>query len=200
MASRALIREIAPSRAPEPPGFSFGSADGRQRGLAVHRMLQLATRQLAGAADVSGIVSRVGAELGLRRDTELLRESWHEVERLLQKKQLGWLFSPAPGSSAFNEVPIQYRRGQQTVYGIVDRLVVTETDVYLVDYKTHRLEGQAQVQQLADHYRMQLDLYREGVQRLWPDHTVKTYLLLTDGGKLVNIDDPPAAPAGITPR
>ena len=85
-------------------------------------------------------------------------------------------------------MPIQYRRGQQIVYGIIDRLVVTDSGIHLIDYKTHRIDSESMAQQLLQRYKQQLELYREGVQRLWPDHPVKAYLLLTDSGKLVDID------------
>ena len=89
---------------------------------------------------------------------------------------------------AYNEVSIQYLHEKQTVYGIIDRLIVSDTCVHLVDYKTHRSGDASQIQKLVSHYKPQLDLYREGVQKLWPDRTVKAYLLLTDGGLLVNME------------
>mgnify|MGYP001819281153 FL=1 len=66
--------------------------------------------------------------------------------------------------------------------------MVTDTGIHLIDYKTHRIDSESMAQQLLERYKQQLELYREGVQRLWPDHPVKAYLLLTDGGKLVDIE------------
>jgi ATP-dependent helicase/nuclease subunit A len=198
--TRPLIREIAPSRRPQAAGLEPGSAQGQHRGLAIHRMLQLATQAPGLEPDAEGIVSRVATELGFPPDTVLLRQSWNEVAGLLKKEQLNWLFRPAAGSRIFNEVPIEYRIGKQTVYGVIDRLLVGDTDIALIDYKTHRIEQDAQAQQLAEHYRPQLELYREGVQRLWPEHSIRVYLLLTDGGKLVNIETPSSDTAGAKPR
>jgi ATP-dependent helicase/nuclease subunit A len=200
IATRPLIREIAPSRRAEAAGLESGSAEGQHRGLAIHRMLQLATQAPGLEADAEPIVARVATELGFPPDTLLLRKSWKEVEGLLKKEQLNWLFRPAAGSRVFNEIPIQYRHGKQTVYGIIDRLLVGDTHIDLIDYKTHRIERDTQALQLAEHYRPQLDLYREGVQRLWPDHSIRVYLLLTDGGKLVNIETPSSDPVGATPQ
>ena len=138
--------------------------------------------------DAGDILSCIATESGLTADAPLLQQCWNEVRKLLQNSDLSWLFTPVTGTRTFNEVPIQYRRGQQTVYGIIDRLVVTDSGIHLIDYKTHRIDSESMAQQLLQRYKQQLELYREGVQQLWPDHPVKAYLLLTDGGKLVDID------------
>jgi ATP-dependent helicase/nuclease subunit A len=195
-----LWQEIAPSRKLQETEFASGSAQGRERGLAIHRMLQLATQTPGGMPDASDIIARLAGESELTSNATLLQQCWNEVNSLLKNRNLKWIFSPATGSRIFNEVPIQYRRGQQTVYGIIDRLLVTDTDIHLIDYKTHRIDTELLIPQLAERYKTQLELYREGVRRLWPDHDVKAYLLLTDGGLLVTIDDLPSVPVRIAPR
>ena len=52
---------------------------------------------------------------------------------------------------------------------------------------THRIREDAQLAYYADYYKPQLDLYREGVERLWPNRPVISCLLFTDGGYLVKI-------------
>lgn len=198
--TRPLWREIAPSRKLQDTEFESGSAEGRDRGLTIHRMLQLAMQTQGQKFDAGDILSRVATESGLTSNDPLLQQCWDEVSKLLENRDLTWLFTPLTGTRTFNEVPIQYRRGRETVYGIIDRLVVTDADIYLIDYKTHRIASKALAQQLAEHYKPQLELYREGVQRLWPDHSIKAYLLLTDGGMLVNIDNSSSGPDGATPR
>ena len=110
------------------------------------------------------------------------------------------IFTPATGARAFSEIPLQYRLGQQTVYGIIDRLLLSDTDIHLIDYKTHRIDSEILVQQLAERYRPQIVLYCEGVRRLWPGRSIKAYLLLTDGGMLVNIDNLPSVTEATSPR
>jgi ATP-dependent helicase/nuclease subunit A len=192
-------QEISPSRQLQDTEIEPGSAEGRQRGLAIHRMLQLATQAQGRPFDEAGILSHVATESGLQPDAHLLQQCWNEVKTLLDNRDLAWLLTPATGARTFNEVPIQYRRGQQTVYGIIDRLVVTDVDIHLIDYKTHRIDNLSLPKQLAERYKPQLELYREGIRRLWPDHSIKTYLLLTDGGMLVNIDSLSSDSDGGTP-
>jgi len=207
---RPIWHEIAPSHSVGE--YESGSADpeGRIRGLIIHRMLQLATQQQAGqdiapqgalsaqaphlapqgalSAQAPHLLQQLAGEFCRAANEPELQRLWREVTDLLDSKDLAWLFKPAAGMQAYNEAPIQYLHEQQTVYGIIDRLIVSDSAIHLVDYKTHRIGGETQIQQLTSHYKPQLDLYREGVQKLWPDRTVKTYLLLTDGGLLVNME------------
>jgi len=97
------------------------------------------------------------------------------------------LMRPGQGFQVYNEVPVQYRKQQRTVFGVVDRLVVGDGLVHLVDYKSHRLDKTGDNAQLAEHYRPQMALYREAVQRLWPQHRITCYLLLTATASLVEL-------------
>ncbi len=192
--TRAHWREIAPSRSLQDTEFVSGSNAGRYRGLAVHRMLQLLTQPHGVQPERDDVFAKVATELELAVNDPLLRLCWSEVAKLLKNRHLTWLFAPMAGTKAFNEVPIQYRCGKQTVYGIIDRLLVTDQHVHLIDYKTHRMDSDSRALQLAEKYRPQLDLYRQGIQRLWPERAITAYLLLTDGGKLVTIGNPLAGP------
>ncbi len=75
--------------------------------------------------------------------------------------------------------------GRQLIYGIIDRLVVTEDYVHLIDYKTHRITDNAPLALLADQYRQQLELYARGAARIWPGCRIKPCLLFTHTGELV---------------
>ncbi len=194
---RPVWHEIAPSHSVDEHEFESAGPGGRIRGLIIHRMLQLATEERAGrdiapqgalSAQAPHLVQQLAGEFRLAANDPELQRCWGEVVTLLDSKDLAWLFKPASGVNAYNEAPIQYLHEQQTVYGVIDRLIVSATVIHLVDYKTHRIGAESQIQQLASHYKPQLDLYREGVQRLWPNRTVKAYLLLTDGGILVRMD------------
>ncbi len=204
-----VSHEITPSRSVGESEFESVSPGGRIRGLIIHRMLQLATQQQAGqdiapqgalsaqaphlapqgalSAQAPHLVQQLAGEFCLAINDPELQRCWREVTDLLDSKDLAWLLKPAADMQAYNEAPIQYLHEQQTVYGIIDRLIVSDSIIHLVDYKTHRIADESQIQQLTSRYKPQLDLYREGVHRLWPDRTVKTYLLLTDGGILVDL-------------
>lgn len=167
---------LAPSRQVTDETLATGQAtdpDGRTRGIAIHRMLQLLSEQ---AADIP---QRVAAELGLPADDSQLTPWFDTARQVFQSAEFAHLFDPARFVNAFNEVPLNYDRNGQNVYGIIDRLVIAEDCIWLVDYKTHHTQDSAALEALTEHYQAQLDYYRAGIQRLWPALPVKAGLLFT---------------------
>ena len=66
--------------------------------------------------------------------------------------------------------------------GRIDRLVVTDTTAFIIDYKTGLVSNS-----IPSVYRRQLDDYAKAVQQLYPNHSVRTFLLWTEGPELVEI-------------
>jgi ATP-dependent helicase/nuclease subunit A len=151
----------------------LAAEDGRTRGLAIHRLLQLLCE---GQRDPLG---KVAQELNLAMDHPGLKEWLKEAEQVFHSPQLQHLFHGTALEQAYNEVPLQYEREGERVYGIIDRLVVSGDQVYLVDYKSHRLSNASQAQTLKTYYQTQMDYYRRGVEQLWPDKTLHCGLILT---------------------
>jgi ATP-dependent helicase/nuclease subunit A len=180
------LSEIAPSRSTDSSDFQPGDADGILRGLVIHRLLQLAIEENPPQPDFTMLLHRVANEYHISPHDAKLLEWWQETRTVLDNSSLDWLTRPDRDHRAFSEIPIEYRRRNQTVYGVIDRIVAGPQRVTLVDYKTHRSDD-TDIDQLVSHYRPQLELYREGVQRLWPEHAVRTCLLLTDGCHLVDV-------------
>ena len=174
--TRQLQREIAPSRVgTHPGGDGEGDEDGRLRGIAIHRMLQLLTTAVA----PDSVLPQVAAELQRNNDDEELLAWWHEARTVIAAPALRELFDPSRFEQAWNEVPLHYRQGTCNVHGIVDRLILQSDQVIVVDYKTHRHATSAELDRLAATYLPQLRLYVEGVRRLWPQHRIRPLLLFT---------------------
>jgi ATP-dependent helicase/nuclease subunit A len=182
-------RPIAPSHADPAVTPETGDADGLERGIAIHRMLDILSRSTGQqpATVPTQVASFLGREAG---DPEVLAW-WQEALQTCQHPDLGMLFDPQHYLQARNEVPIQYFQGDELVYGIVDRLVLHEDAVLVIDYKTHRRATPDTLAELADAYRGQMQLYREGVARLWPGLAVKPYLLFTACNTLVEMEGTP---------
>jgi ATP-dependent helicase/nuclease subunit A len=179
---------IAPSRALHANTMDTGDADGRERGTAIHLMLQHLSATAACCPDAlpASIANTLQREA---HDPECLAW-WQEAMKTVQAPQLSWLFDPARYQQAFNEVPIQYMQGDHLVYGIIDRLVINDGAAYVIDYKTHQWADRDSLPQLTDSYREQMRLYTNGVQKLWPRLTVKPCLLFTACCELVAMDEP----------
>ena len=97
-----------------------------------------------------------------------------------------------PGSLA--EVPLSaVVAGGAVVAGIVDRLLVTDDAVMVIDYKTgrHVPDGAAAVQPA---YLRQMAAYRDALAVIFPGRRVDAALLYTAGPRLIALDDADLAP------
>ncbi|MGE3769415.1 MAG: double-strand break repair helicase AddA [Bdellovibrionales bacterium] len=111
-----------------------------------------------------------------------------EVEGILNHDTFAPLF--APGSSA--EVPLTGIVGtgsnRQAITGVVDRLVVTDANVLVVDYKTNR-PPPARADDVPDVYLRQLAAYRAVLEKVYVNKPILMALLWTDSQKLMRIPD-----------
>ncbi|XSG83069.1 MAG: double-strand break repair helicase AddA [Methyloligella sp. ZOD6] len=96
----------------------------------------------------------------------------------------------APGSLA--EVPVVARIGSgesaRLLSGQIDRLVVSENELLILDYKTNRpppMEPGA----VAPAYISQLAAYRIALKDLYPNKEIRACLLWTDGARLMEIPE-----------
>lgn len=110
-----------------------------------------------------------------------------EVSAVMTHPQFAPIFSDA----ARGEVPvtglIETRdQGLYALSGQIDRLLITDDDVLIVDFKTNR-PPPATIEGVADLYLRQLAAYRAVMARIYPQKTVSCALLWTDGPHLMPI-------------
>jgi ATP-dependent helicase/nuclease subunit A len=159
-----------------------------QQGTLVHRLLQ--------SLPELPLERRRGAALAhLARNTE----GWSAAEReSLAEKVIGLIVDSrfaavfAEGSRA--EVAIVGRlalpgRPQALVSGQIDRLVVTQNEVLIVDFKTNHAPP-ATAAEAPQAYVRQLALYRAVLSRLYPQHAIRAALLWTETADLMEISAP----------
>jgi ATP-dependent helicase/nuclease subunit A len=177
---------IAPSRLAFASEHTHPDVDGRERGIAVHLMLEHLTRHPAPAIDdlYIDIANRLQRETG---DAEL-QAWWQEARGIVTHPGLSILFDPTRYVQAYNEVPVQYMAQARMVYGVIDRLVITDNSVLVIDYKSHLHASADTIPQLVADYRAQLDCYAEAAARLWPTRAVHAGLLFTASAELTWMD------------
>jgi ATP-dependent helicase/nuclease subunit A len=188
-------RPLAPSRlsGAEPPALSPLAVQGRnrfKRGLLVHRLLQ--------ALPELPIEEReIAARRFLALPTHgLLPEEQVEIRRqilaVLDHPDFAALFGP--GSQA--EVPLIGLIGEYALSGQIDRLVVADDRVLIVDYKSLR-PPPATEHDVAPIYLRQLAAYEAALERIYPDREIRCALLWTEGPQLMPIS--PEILAGYLP-
>ena len=183
--------QIAPSRTTPGIVTEGGDADGRERGIAIHLMLQTLTSQALPASDTLPLT--LAGTIGREPDDPEAQGWWQEAIHTRHHPACAFLFEPSRFDQAFDEVPVQYLEGDVLVYGIIDRLVLSGNNAYVIDYKTHRSAGTATLPGLVDNYSNQMRLYARGIARLWPEKAVWPYLLFTACRELVALDNPASA-------
>jgi ATP-dependent helicase/nuclease subunit A len=183
----ARPRPLAPSRpaGDEPPVRSpAGPEDGRRfrRGVIIHQLLQLLPDVALDQREAAcrRFLARSIHELSAAEQEEIAEESL----RVLAEPGFAPLFGP--GSRA--EVPIAGEiaglAGSHIVSGQIDRLLVSEESVLVVDYKSNRPPPMVESEVPAIYLR-QMAAYRALLAHLYENRPVRCALLWTDGPLLM---------------
>jgi ATP-dependent helicase/nuclease subunit A len=123
-------------------------------------------------------VAARGADLA----EELRSEIVTETLAIVRDATFAPLFRP--GSIA--EVPVAARIGDYDLEGQIDRLVETDGELLILDYKTNR-PPPTTFEDVAPAYIAQLAAYRTALKNLYPGRTLRAALLWTDGPTLMHI-------------
>ena len=179
-------KPLAPSKPDDsPPAASpLGPDDGARfkRGLIVHKLLEslpdLAPEDREQAA--RRYLARPGHDLDDAQQAEILRETL----ALLTDPALAPLFGP--GSRA--EVPLVAQSGGRVISARIDRLLVTETEILIADFKTNRPPPE-RLENVHPGYLAQMAGYRRALRDLYPDRPVRCALIWTMGARLMALPD-----------
>ena len=180
-------RPLAPSRSDDPePSVASPLANGGQarfqRGNHIHRLLQSLpdlpeVERAAAAARYLALPAHV---LEPGRQAEILAETM----AVLQDPDFAAIFGP--GSRA--EVPLTALLSGRVVSGQVDRLLLTDSQILVIDYKTNRPPPR-RPEDVEVAYLRQLASYRAALTAIYPEKSVRCALLWTDGPNLMAIDE-----------
>ena len=183
-------KPLAPSRpGDDPPVASPLGVDRGERfkrGLLIHRLLQT-------LPDLEPAARRNAAERMLdRKGIGLVPEERENIVatvfRVLDDPEFADLFGP--NSKA--EVPlvgtVDMAHGLEVVSGQVDRLLVRDEEVLVVDYKSLRPPPDRE-NDVPTPYIRQMAAYRALLQGVWPDRSVKCALLWTENPSLMLLED-----------
>ena len=72
------------------------------------------------------------------------------------------------------------------INGRIDRLVVSDHEVKIIDYKTDR-PAPARAEDMGETYTAQMAAYRAVMEAAYPDRTIRCAIVWTDGAKLMEI-------------
>ena len=122
---------------------------------------------------------------GLVNDQESLEDIIAEATKVLQKPDLRFLF----GLDTFAEVSVSAvlpDRDNQLMNGIIDRLIITDDDVIIVDYKTNRHVPSTE-DEVPEGLLRQMGAYSAAITQIYPMHRVRPFILWTATGDLMSL-------------
>ena len=161
----------------------------RQRGIWTHRALEL----LPDSDDQQHLYQNLKMESERDLAADDFDSCWQQAVEIVNSDLFKEYFDGSQFGIAHNELPILYQRDSSPVYGIIDRVVLTETEAIVIDYKTHENATAENIKLLAEPYTAQMQFYGDGVARLWPDKKVRLALLFTGCAGIVEVPYPAEA-------
>ena len=165
-----------PAAAPHAPGDPLGRRF--RRGNLIHALLQ-SLPELAGATrEASGrdFLARPGHGLDAAQQAEILAEALTVMTHPAIAAAFG------PGSLA--EAPRAGRIGERLILGQVDRLLITEARITLLDFKTNRPPPET-VAGAPRAYLRQMAAYRAVLRLAFPGRPVDCALVWTYGARVM---------------
>lgn len=171
-----LIRPSQAAGMDEPPAQSpLAGSSGRNRGLLVHTLLarlpEISRSERAAVA--SQFLAKHGVESALAA----------EVLAVLDHPDFAPVFGPGSRAEVSLVADLPELGPAARVHGRVDRLVVTDKEVLIADFKTGRpVATEAEIPAL---YASQMALYRAAAMQIFPGKTVACALIWTEGPQLL---------------
>ena len=123
---------------------------------------------------------RVGQQLIVKAgyEAKLYEEELNSVIQILSYEPYAPLFGP----ESYAELDLC----EGEAMGRIDRVAITPTHIYILDYKTS-ISPPSGVEQVPKAYKEQLTFYATILKSLYPHHHIETYLLWTQGPYLMKM-------------
>jgi len=164
-------------------GEPISEADAMRRGRQVHKLLEHLPSLPPEARTVQA--ERLLTGDCTPQNPDELPQVLTEVSRLLDDPKLVTIFAP----DTLAEVGITARlpeMAEQTIDGIIDRLIIQENNVLAVDFKTNRMVPNTAANTPLGILR-QMGAYESALRQVYPDKNIKLAILWTHTAELMDI-------------
>ncbi len=185
-AEDALSKPYTPSRPEddEPAVFSpVNSSDENRfrRGILIHKLLQFLPD--VRSSDKGRIIDEFLTVNAPDVSEEEVFRVKKEVLSLIENPEFTKIFGPLSKA----EVPIMGLADGKIISGQIDRLAVDGDNVLIVDFKTNRPAARTAAD-VPSVYVKQLRAYKQLVEKIYPQHHVRSYILWTDTANLMPVE------------
>lgn len=115
-------------------------------------------------------------------EPHLAKSALDEAMAVVNNPDLGKIFT----NDALVEVPITANIGAKRMHGTIDRLLVTDTQVLAIDYKTNRVVP-ADAYACPEGLLRQMGAYASALSQVFPGHQITTAILWTRNATLMEL-------------
>lgn len=164
----------------------------RNLGTAVHALLEFLP--ILPAEEREGAAREYLAKPALALRESDQKHTLSQVTAVLNDPEFGELFGPGSRSEVSISGFVEKDGKKQMLNALIDRLVVTDRTVMIVDYKNN-LHVPKDASEVSKDYLLQLAAYKMAVQQIYPGKEVKCALLYTREAKLISLPDDKIAEA-----
>ncbi len=160
------------------PGDGLDEDTAKAYGTLVHAFLE--TLPAASADTWPAIIERLSAFSPLPEP--LKTEAEAEARNVLRDQALAYIF----GRESLAEVPITAKLGTRQMHGTIDRLIIADDCVQVIDFKTNRAVPD-HPDQCPEGVLRQMGAYVHAMQTIYPDRRIENRVLWTRDCKLMQL-------------
>ena len=172
----AIARAKIASRK-DPDSAPITTTPAMQRGLYIHKLLEMLPSMPENQWQI--YAERIAREYTFLESTQDIIDT---ASTLLHHPELRPLFM----EQSYAEVPIAGMIDNKPYSIKIDRLVIRNDRIVIIDYKSNSYTPTSRRIPIA--YRHQLDIYRRLVQDMYSEKNVETYILWTQTATLMKVD------------
>jgi len=158
-------------------------------GTDVHAMLELLPHLPPAERKEAARAYLADPELGIRERDQ--QQVLFNVGTILNNPDFASLYGPTSRSEVSISGLVSKDGQKQMFNGIIDRMLITDKEVYIIDYKSNIKVPKDfdDAAKMYDEYLLQLASYRLAIQQIYPGRDVKCALLFTREAKLIPLPE-----------
>jgi ATP-dependent helicase/nuclease subunit A len=148
---------------------SMGDERQRHRGTIIHKLLEMLPN-----IEASERENAARAYIARKLPNDDHEELFEKLSILINDARFKDMFCPQGRSEVAISGEIEVNGKRTRVNGVIDRLIVRDDSVLILDYKTGDLPSE-----IPHHHIKQLDFYKSLLKPLYPHHQIKAALIYT---------------------
>ena len=155
--------------------------EAQLRGTVIHKLLEI----MQSGEPTDAALAQVARQFYRHHQDEEFQQWLQEAQALWDDPELVSVFRPDPSTRVGVEVPVSM--GHSGEFGRIDRLLVSDKKVWIIDFKSERTTNEEELMEVETRYWEQMRDYTECISRIYPDHEIRCSLLFTASHTLRDI-------------